>query len=124
MNKGERRREPRDEVNVPLGILCMDGEGRETRYQARLVDISRKGVKMMVPQKLPKSTTVYFYYQKLGIGGRGSVRYCNQRGQGYEIGVEFPGGTGWKGLRESDLQALAAKVDGAPASTGIQTPVA
>ena len=65
----------------------------------------------MAPQRLPKSTAVYFFCQKLGIGGRGSVRYCEQRGQGYAIGLEFPSGTGWKGLRDANLLALAAKVN-------------
>ncbi len=112
--KHERRREPRDEVNASLGILCTDNEGRETRLQAHLVDISLRGAKMTVAQKLPKSTTVYFYCQKYGIGGRGSVRYCNSYKQGYEIGLEFPSGTGWKGLQGSELLTLAEKVHGAP----------
>jgi PilZ domain len=111
--KSERRREPRDEVNVPLGILCTDSEGRESRFQARLADISLRGAKMRVPQRLPKGTTVYFYCQKFGIGGRGSVRYCEQRKQAYEIGLEFPSGTGWKGLRDAEVLTLSAKVGGA-----------
>lgn len=113
LTKCERRKEPRDGVSASLGILCTDDEGRETRLQARLVDISLRGAKMTVSQKLAKSTTVYFYCQKLGIGGRGSVRYCNPYKQGYEIGLEFPSGTGWKGLRDSELLNLAEKVDGA-----------
>jgi PilZ domain len=111
-NRAERRREKRDPVNAPLGILCTDSDGRETRLQARLADISLRGAKMTVPQRLPVRTTVYFYCQKYGIGGRGSVRYCLQSGQGYEIGVEFPSGTGWKGLQGADLLTLAAKVKG------------
>jgi hypothetical protein len=113
--KSERRRESRDQVSAPLGILCMDGDGQETRFQARLVDISLKGARMTVPQRLPRSTTVYFYCHRFGIGGRGSVRYCEQRKQAYEIGLEFPSGTGWKGLRDADLLAMAAKVNGTPA---------
>jgi len=101
--KSERRREVRDEVHASLAILCTNGEGKETRLQAKLVDISVKGARMKVPLKLPRSTTVYFYYHKLGIGGRGSVRYCNPEKQGYEIGVEFPDGTGWKPVYEADL---------------------
>jgi hypothetical protein len=112
--KSERRREPRDDVHASLGILCTDNEGRETRIQARLVGISLRGAKMTVPQKVPKNTTVYFYCQKYGIGGRGSVRYCNPFKQGYEIGLEFPSGTGWKGLQGSELLTLAAKVHGTP----------
>src|SRR5271170_648953 len=108
--KNERRRQPRDEVDASVGILCSDGDGQETRYQARLADISLNGAKMSVPQRLAKNTTVYFYCQKFGIGGRGSVRYCIQRKQGYEIGLEFPSGTGWKGLRDADMLTMAARM--------------
>jgi hypothetical protein len=118
--KSERRRQRRDEVDAFLGILCTDGEGQGTQLQARLVNISLKGAKMRVPKRLPRNTAVYFYCQKFGIGGRGSVRYCDQRGQGYEIGLEFPDGTGWKGLPDAELQTLAAKVNGAPVDATIQ----
>jgi hypothetical protein len=56
--KGERRLEPRTEASAPLGILCTDREGKETRYQARLVDISLTGAKMKVPQKIPPCTSI------------------------------------------------------------------
>jgi hypothetical protein len=110
--KQERRLESRTETDASLGILCTDSDGKETRYQARLIDISLKGAKMRVPEKLPRNTTVYFYCQKFEIGGRGTVRYCLQHKQGYEIGLSFPSGTGWKGLQGADLMALTAKVDG------------
>jgi len=118
--RSERRRQPREEVDAFLGILCTDGEGHGTQLQARLVDISLKGAKMRVPQRLPRNTVVYFYCQKFGIGGRGSVRYCDQRRQGYEIGLEFPSGTGWKGLPDAELLTLAEKVNGAPVDASIQ----
>jgi hypothetical protein len=106
----ERRLEPRTQANASLGILCTNSEGDETRFQARLVDISLRGAKMRVPQKVPRNTTVYFYCQKFEIGGRGTVQYCHQHKQGYEIGLAFPSGTGWKGLQGADLLALTAKV--------------
>ena len=108
----ERRLEPRAEASAPLGILCTNSEGEETRFQARLVDISLKGAKMRIPRRLPVNTTVYFYCQKFEIGGRGTVRYCRQHKQDYEIGLAFPGGTGWKGLQGAELRALTAKVEG------------
>jgi|SRR5580700_3627365 hypothetical protein len=121
--KTERRRQRRDEVDAHLGILCTDAEGQGTQLQARLVDISLNGAKMRVSQRLAKNTTVYFYCHKFGIGGRGSVRYCEQRKQGYEIGLEFPSGTGWKELRATESLALAAEVSGAAAGGIIPAPV-
>jgi hypothetical protein len=119
--KSERRLEPRTEADAPLGILCTDREGKETRFQARLVDISLTGAKMKVPQKIPPHTTVYFYCQKFEIGGRGTVRYCRQHKQGYEIGLAFPSGTGWKGLQGADLMTLTAKLNGP--RTAVNSPV-
>lgn len=113
-DKSNRRREDRVTVNAPLAILCTDEEGRETRVRAHLIDISVKGARMRVPLRLPRGTTVYFFSHQLAIGGRGAVRYCDTRAQGYEVGLEFPGGTGWKGALSADLQALHAKVTGEP----------
>jgi hypothetical protein len=119
-NKGERRREHRVEVNARLAILCTDGEGQESRVHAHLIDISVKGARMRVPLRLQRGTTVYFFSHQLSIGGRGTVRFCNTHAQGYEIGLEFPGGTGWKGAESADLRALAAKVMGQPAMVGAE----
>jgi|SRR5665213_41315 len=114
-NKGERRREHRVEVNARLAILCTGAEGQENRLHAHLIDISVKGARMRVPLRLERGTTVYFFSHQLSIGGRGTVRFCNTHPQGYEIGLEFPGGTGWKGAESAELRALAAKVMDAPA---------
>jgi len=118
-SKSERRREVRANLNAPLAILCTDGEGRETRLQAHIIDISVTGAKLRVPVRLPRSTTVYFYCDKYSVGGRGTVRYCNPHKQGYAVGLAFPGGTGWKDLQSADLLALAAKVSGVPAQVEI-----
>src|SRR5580692_4927602 len=112
--KSERRREVRASLNAPLAILCTDSEGRETRLQAHIVDISATGAKLRVPVRLPKGTGVYFYCDKFSVGGRGTVRYCDPDKQGYAVGLAFPGGTGWKDLKSADLLALAAKVNGVP----------
>lgn len=114
-NKGERRREHRVEVNARLAILCTDGEGHESRLHAHLIDIAVKGARMRVPLRLERGTTVYFFSHQLSIGGRGTVRFCNTHAQGYEIGLDFPGGTGWKGVEPAELRSLAAKVMGQPA---------
>ena len=119
----DRRRELRASLNAPLAILCTDSEGRETRLQARIIDISGTGAKMIVPVKLPRSTTVYFYCDRFSVGGRGTVRYCDPHKQGYAIGLAFPSGTGWKDLRSADLLTLAERVTGAPAVAEVESKV-
>jgi len=68
---------------------------------ATLLDISAKGARLSTLQKLPLRSSVTFYHHKFGIGGRGTVRFCRTGPKGYEVGLEFPNGTGWsKALRE------------------------
>ena len=53
---------------------------------------------------------VSFNCLTLGVGGRGTVRYCNPAKGGYQVGLELSNGTGWRDQNE-DLQNLAAAVD-------------
>jgi PilZ domain len=104
--KTERRRQARKPVRAMVPILCQDEDGRESRFQARLVDISPSGVKLWLPARLPARTVVSFNSPDLGAGGRGTVRYCNAAKGGYEIGLEMSNGTGWH-EENADLRNLA-----------------
>jgi hypothetical protein len=108
--KTDRRRQPRDPLTAALSILSTDHEGRETVLHAQLLDISVSGARISILQKLPNGSAVTFYYHKLAIGGRGTVRFCRSGRKGYEVGLEFPNGTGWSpALRQkADLLRLAA----------------
>jgi hypothetical protein len=112
IRKGNRRREERDPISITLPILCTDQEGRETVMHARLVDISVSGARFSVLQQIPAFSSVTFYYQKFGIGGRGTVRFCRSSKRGYDVGLEFSNGTGWSPpLREKlSLLNLASEV--------------
>jgi hypothetical protein len=107
-----QRREERDPISMALSILCTDQEGRESVLHARLVDISVKGARLSVIQKIPNRSTVTFYCHKFGIGGRGTVRFCRPGRKGYDVGLEFPNGTGWSpAVREKvDLLNLASQI--------------
>jgi hypothetical protein len=110
--KTERRRESRDPLTGFLSILFTDLEGRESVMHAQLLDISVSGARLSVHQKIPALSAVTFYDHKFGIGGRGTVRFCRSGRKGYEVGLEFPNGTGWSpALREkAALLRLAAAV--------------
>ena len=107
--KTERRRQPRKPVRAMVPILCQDEDGHESRFQARLVDISPSGVKLWLPARLPARALVSFNCPDLGVGGRGTVRYCNAAKGGYEVGLEMGNGTGWRD-QNADLRNLAAAV--------------
>ena len=106
VRRTDRRREARDPISISLLILCTDQEGRETVMHARLVDISLSGARLCVLQKIPTHSAVTFYYHKFGIGGRGTVRFCRSARKGYEVGLEFPNGTGWSPALQENVGLL------------------
>jgi hypothetical protein len=110
--KSDRRRELRKSLNAEVSILCEDERGRETLSHAKLVDVSVHGAKFQTFQRLPLRSSVIFCSFKHGVGGRGTVRYCNSSSKGYEIGVEFRHGTGWcEPLVGEELKRLSAAID-------------
>ena len=108
----DRRREPREPLTGEVSILHSDDKGHEVTISAQLLDGSVNGARFRAQQQLPLRSPVVFYHRKLGVGGQGTVRYCNWSSQGYEIGVEFRQGINWRGsvLTES-LRRLSASVE-------------
>jgi hypothetical protein len=111
--KVDRRRHQRHSANVSISILVTDSEGRESVARAHLLDISVKGARMRVSQRIPTYSVVSFFHHELGIGGRGTVRYCAFSKSGYVMGIEFPNGTGWREplTPNADLLSLAAETN-------------
>ena len=108
----DRRRESREPLTGEVTILHEDEQGREIVVHAQLMDGSVNGARFRAQQELPLRSPVVFYHVKLGVGGRGTVRYCNASSKGYEIGVEFRHGTGWsKPLPSEELKRLCAAID-------------
>ena len=110
--KSDRRRELRGSLTGEVSILCEDERGREIVYHAKLLDVSAHGARFLTLQRFPLRSSVIFYHLKFGVGGRGTVRYCNSSSKGYVIGVEFRHGTGWcEPLARGDLKRLDAAIN-------------
>jgi len=92
----ERRRDTRHPVTGTFRILWDNAEGQTQVCMAQLVDVSSKGVKMLVDRHLTPHTYVTINDQTHGIMGRGSVRYSHYQKGKYAVGLEFSSGTGWK----------------------------
>jgi len=107
--KKERRRHSRNAMSTMMAILWEDEKGQEEMVQARLIDVSVSGAKLWLPTKLPLRAVVTFNCLAQGLGGRGTVRYCNTSKGGYVIGLEMSGGTGWQD-QNLDLRNLAASL--------------
>jgi len=108
--KRERRRHARSPIDKLVPILWEDEDGHEKVLQGRLIDVSVSGAKIFLPSRLPARALVSFNCPALGVGGRGTVRYCNTAKGGYEVGLELSNGTGWRD-QNKDLQNLAAAID-------------
>jgi hypothetical protein len=120
--KKERRRHARKPLNKSVPILCEDEFGRERLLQARLIDVSVSGAKILTPVKLAARSLVTFNCIAMSVGGRGTVRYCNPTKGGYEIGLELANGTGWRD-QNTDLRNLAAGIgDSAPVTESAGDP--
>jgi len=94
--KVDLRREARHPLSGMLRILWEDSDGREVISKAQIVDVSVSGLKLRVEGKIPVRTYISCNDTRLGIRGRGSVRYCHFAKNQFLIGIEFPNGTGWR----------------------------
>ena len=112
--RSERRRQERTPVKAALTILWGTTPGQENVARAKLVEVSARGAKFELSTQIPRGAWLAFNDQNLGIGGRGTVRYCNLTKGQYQIGVEMANGTGWGGSaskgRNADLRRLGAAI--------------
>ena len=92
----ERRRDTRHPVAGTFRVLWENADGQTQVCMASLVDVSTKGMKILVDKQMATQTYVTINDQTHGIMGRGSVRYCRYQKGKYAVGLEFQGGTGWK----------------------------
>ena len=96
VSKGELRRKTRHLLDGALRILWEDSDGREVISRAQIVDVSVWGLKLRVEDKIPARTYISCNEPRLGVRGRGSVRYCHFSKGKFVVGIEFIGGTGWR----------------------------
>ena len=96
VRKGDLRRETRHPVQGTLRILWENSDGREVISRAQVVDVSPSGLKLRLEDKIPIRTYISCNEPKLGLCGRGSVRYCHFAKGKFDVGIEFTGGSGWR----------------------------
>ena len=111
--KKEKRKGRRDPISGPLTILWGTNPLEEQISRASVIDLSDHGAKFRVTERIPSGSWLMFNYHQLGVSGRGTVRYCQMVKGGYNIGVEFSGGTGWNPANHfsAELRNLSIAVD-------------
>jgi hypothetical protein len=95
VRKTEHRQHVRHPIMGKVRILREDADGQGRVCAAELVDISIRGMRILVDIQMTPRTYVTVNDQKMGVMGRGSVRYCRFEKGKYAVGLEFSGGTGW-----------------------------
>jgi signal transduction histidine kinase len=83
--EGGQRSDRRFIVNQPAHLSCSGVAGRV--WTARICDISRRGMQLMLEQPVPLESAVRIEWNGREI--RGTVRYQQQRGVDYRMGVEL-----------------------------------
>jgi len=83
----ERRADPRHPVDEPATVKVLNPLQTAARFDARIVEMSRGGMRLRVPQSLMPGTLVQIRFQtKLALA---EVRYCETAGAEYYAGVRF-----------------------------------
>ncbi len=83
----ERRADPRHPVDEPATVKVLNPLQTAARFDARIVEMSRGGMKLRLPHSLMPGTLVQIRFQaKLALA---EVRYCEAAGAEYYAGVRF-----------------------------------
>jgi hypothetical protein len=85
-----RRRDPRIPRDSQIVLCCVDRQGRQQRFRARAVDVSRTGILVLAEEPVPKGSVVFLQTANFTALGRASVRHCTQKGMKYRIGLYLP----------------------------------
>jgi hypothetical protein len=102
------RRQDRRVCSHNITVMWRDLRGQDKFVQAKALDICEQGLRLQMPEELPRQTYLSISAAKLGLMGHASVRHCTRTGGArFAVGIEFTAGLRWKPKDESG-QNLAA----------------
>jgi hypothetical protein len=91
------RRQDRRPCDHKITVAWRDLPGQDKFAHATAVDISELGLRLQMPEELPRQAYLAISAAKLGLMGHASVRHCARIGGAkFSIGVEFTAGLRWK----------------------------
>jgi len=93
---GELRKDNRLGRGGKVNLTWADEHGHPYASNGECVDISIKGIKVMVDSEIPTRTVVTLKSPQLVLHGSASVRSCTRIGARYVMGLEFVGGMKWQ----------------------------
>jgi len=90
------RREDRRTCDDNISVTWRDSGGENKFARVKALDICEFGLRLQMPEALPRQAYVALSASKLGLVGQASVRHCTRlRGAKFAIGVEFTAGLHW-----------------------------
>lgn len=96
-NRHDLRRQDRQACEHAITVMWRDHCGQDKFVQTRALDICEMGLRLQMPEELPKQAYLTINAARLGLTGRASVRHCARiRGWKFAVGVEFTAGLRWK----------------------------
>jgi len=87
----EKRARCQARVTAEFAILLRwaDESGAWNNAEARGVDVSKAGAKVMLREPIKTGTPIRVDAPKLNVSGTGTVRYCTRKGNLFTIGIQF-----------------------------------
>jgi hypothetical protein len=90
------RRQDRRTCNDSVTVVWRDLRGEDKFVNAKALDICETGLRLQMPEALPRQAYLTLRASKLGLLGNASVRHCTRTSHSkFAIGVEFTGGLRW-----------------------------
>jgi hypothetical protein len=90
------RRQDRQPCDHSVTVRWRDLRGEEKFVRAKALDICKTGLRLQMPEALPRQSYVAISVVKLGLMGDASVRHCTRTGVSrFAVGVEFSAGLNW-----------------------------
>jgi hypothetical protein len=90
------RRQDRRTCDHSVTVVWRDSRGEDKFVNAKALDICETGLRLKMPEALPRQAYLTLRASKLGLLGHASVRHCTAvGGSKFVIGVEFTAGLRW-----------------------------
>jgi DnaJ-domain-containing protein 1 len=89
----EKEKKSRCHNRVPAEFTILlkwvDECGAWNQVEARGVDVSKSGARVMLREPIPTGTAIRVDAPKFNVSGTGNVRYCTRKGNLYSVGIQF-----------------------------------
>jgi hypothetical protein len=86
---GNRRHFERRPASGAVAMTIHDKYGEPTTHNCHLIDISEAGVGIESPEAAAPNTDVYLEFEFGRLKSFARIRYCQQRGSAYAVGLAF-----------------------------------